>query len=100
MNPIDAAKVHEISLSWLKEKLTLAESRTTVVFTHHAPSARSLPIRQPGELTGAAYASNLDHIVESHNVSLWIHGHVHNGCDYRICNTRVFCNPRTTTQII
>lgn len=94
LNPVDVAKIHEMSVSWLKEQLNLAENRKTVVITHHAPSARSLPTRPLGELTGAAYASNLEHIVESHNVSLWIHGHVHNNCDYNIGNTRVVCNPR------
>jgi len=39
-----------------------------------------------------AFASNLDRLVEK--ADLWIHGHVHDPCDYRNGDRgRVVCNP-------
>lgn len=94
LNPVDVLKIHEASLSWIREQLAQNECDKTVIITHHAPSARSLPDRPPNELTAAAYASKLDSFVESHAINLWIHGHVHNSCNYKIGDTRIVCNPR------
>jgi len=40
----------------------------------------------------AAFASNLDHLVE--RADLWIHGHTHDNFDYQLGRCRVVCNPR------
>jgi Icc-related predicted phosphoesterase len=42
----------------------------------------------------AAYASNLEALIEAHGPTLWVHGHIHTCSDYRIENTRIVCNPR------
>jgi predicted phosphodiesterase len=94
LNPVDVTKIHETSLNWLKARLSEEGHASTVVVTHHAPSARSLPIWAPDDLTGAAYASHLDQFVEEMPIDLWVHGHLHNNCDYLIGNTRVVCNAR------
>lgn len=94
LNPVDVAKIHETSLSWLKKELSGEKHSKNVVVTHHAPSARSLPSRPAEDLTGAAYATCLEQFINSMPIELWVHGHVHNNCDYRIGNTRVVCNPR------
>lgn len=94
LNPVDVAKIHEASLLWLKNQLSDTEHAKNVVVTHHAPSARSLPLRPEGDLTGAAYATHLDQFIEDMPIDLWVHGHVHNNCDYRIGSTRIACNPR------
>lgn|GEM_PF-2960518 len=46
------------------------------------------------DLLTPAFASNLEELVGSHRVALWIHGHIHDPFDYEIFGTRVVCNPR------
>lgn len=62
--------------------------------THHAPSLRSVPTEWRDDLMSAAYASNLDWLVEESGAALWVHGHIHSSADYMIGRTRVVCNPR------
>jgi Icc-related predicted phosphoesterase len=62
--------------------------------THHAPSARSLSPRYAQDPVSAAYASNLDDLVEAYAPALWIHGHTHYSVDYTIGSTRVVSNQR------
>jgi Icc-related predicted phosphoesterase len=31
--------------------------------------------------------------IDAYQPALWVHGHVHNSCDYRVGATRVVCNP-------
>ena len=64
-----------------------------VVVTHHAPSSRSL---REGRLTGllnAAYASDLEPLIEEIHAAAWVHGHIHRSVDYTIGCTRVVSNP-------
>ena len=69
-----------------------------IVVTHHAPSAKSIaPYYQYGMenwATNPAYASNLDWLVEELQPKFWIHGHMHDACEYMIGKTTVICNPR------
>ncbi|MGE7368251.1 metallophosphoesterase [Neorhizobium sp. NPDC001467] len=65
-----------------------------VVVTHHLPSRLSLPERQRERPISAAYASDLEETILAAKPDLWIHGHVHVACDYRIGETRVLANPR------
>ena len=32
-------------------------------------------------------------LIEAHQPTLWVHGHVHNSSDYRVGTTRIVCNP-------
>jgi len=93
-NPIDAIALHRESLQWLKEKLNDGYSGTTIVITHHAPSALSVHPKYKDDLITAAFVSPLDDLMGNDKVSLWIHGHMHKAFDYKISGTRVICNPR------
>jgi Icc-related predicted phosphoesterase len=62
--------------------------------THHAPSLQSVADPYKRDLVSAAFASPLDSLVAASKAKLWLHGHVHHACDYRIGDTRVLCNPR------
>ncbi|MDM8559733.1 metallophosphoesterase [Candidatus Parabeggiatoa sp. HSG14] len=93
LRPIDTMRFHANSLSWLKKQLD-NNHKKTIVMTHHAPSLRSLPITWQKNLLSAAYASPLDDFVSNSNISLWIHGHIHQSIDYQLNNTRIVCNPR------
>lgn len=68
--------------------------RARVVVTHHAPSSISIPERYRNDPLSPAFASDLSQLILETSPDLWIHGHVHDGCDYRIGDTRVVCNPR------
>jgi Icc-related predicted phosphoesterase len=92
--PKDAGTIHRASVAWLKERLAVPFDGPTVVLTHHAPSKRSIPAGYAEDPLSAAYASNLDHLIEEFGPALWVHGHVHESFDYRIGATRVVCNPR------
>ncbi|MBI5388729.1 MAG: metallophosphoesterase, partial [Verrucomicrobia bacterium] len=68
--------------------------RTTIIVTHHAPSSQSLPARLRGQLLTAAFASNLDGLIEWSGVPLWIHGHTHHSTHYTIGQTHILANQR------
>lgn len=71
----------------------LARTRCDVVVSHHLPSHRSVSARFSGDSLTPAFASDLDDLVMAVAPELWIHGHTHASCDYRLGATRVLCNP-------
>lgn len=83
---------HRLAAEWLQGELAKPFAGKTVIVTHHAPSARSVPPLYAQHPATPAWASNLEHLVEQADV--WIHGHVHTTCDYRVGHCRVVCNPR------
>lgn len=94
LRPQDTAALHRRSASWLDAAARRHTGGKCVVITHHAPSIVSLPDEFRGDPVSAAYASNLDALVEQCAAELWIHGHLHSQSDYSIGNTRIVCNPR------
>ena len=90
----DTVRMHSESVAWLRTALAGCDRSRTIVVTHHAPSRRSeAPYHADGPLN-AAFASNLDALIESSGVPLWIHGHTHYNVDYMIGSTRVLTNQR------
>lgn len=92
LSPVDTVRLHRVSTSFLAEALATPFDGPTIVVTHHLPSMHSVADRFKSALMSAAFASNLDHLVAK--ADLWIHGHTHDGFDYRIGKCRVVCNPR------
>jgi hypothetical protein len=92
--PLDAAALFQRNVAWLEKCLRTPWRGTTVVVTHHAPSARSIEPRFEGSPLNACFASHLDRLVDGELAALWIHGHMHHSVDYRLRGTRVVCNPR------
>lgn len=90
--PIHAARIHVRSRVWLAAELAKPYAGKTVVITHHLPSMQSVAERFKGSVLSAAFASNLDRLVEKADV--WIHGHTHDAFDYQLGNCRVVCNPK------
>jgi predicted phosphodiesterase len=90
--PEDSVKLHQASLAWLKDTLAKCNPAKTVVITHHAPSAKSIPPYHANSILNAAFASALDAFIEESGVPLWIHGHTHHCVDYKIGRTRIFSN--------
>ncbi len=93
LRPSDTSILHFQSIQFLKENLEKYSDRKIVVVTHHAPGMKSVPEFFKSEIISAAYTSNLEALIEEHNISLWIHGHLHDSSDYYIKNTRILSNP-------
>ncbi|HEX7240133.1 MAG TPA: metallophosphoesterase, partial [Longimicrobiaceae bacterium] len=92
-HPRDARLLHRRSVRWLREALETPFDGPTVVVTHHAPSARSCaPHFREAPLT-AAYASDLEWMLDG-SAALWAHGHTHRCVDYAVGGTRVVSNQR------
>jgi predicted phosphohydrolase len=98
--PVDAVVEHTRTVAWLRARFAEPFDGPTVVVTHHAPSARSLPADDVDDLLSTAYASNLDDLVASSGASLWLHGHIHEARDYEIGGTRVLSNPRGYVETV
>lgn len=93
--PSTAAVLHMEHRGRIERVLAEPHDGPTIVVTHHAPHARSLPWGEPDEATDAAYASDLSAILEGPTApAVWIHGHVHCSRDYVVGGTRVLANPR------
>ena len=91
-----ARQEHWKSRHWLERELAKPFDGTTVVVTHHGPHERSLHRKWEGQLSNGAFLSRMEPLVRQ--ASLWVHGHVHSGFDYRVgsdpCHGRVLANPR------
>jgi Icc-related predicted phosphoesterase len=92
LHPRDTVRLHEQAVAWLGRELDQADAGKTVVVTHHAPHRHSVHGRYANDILTAAYVSDLGRLMGRSN--LWIHGHMHDGCDYVVNGTRVVCNPR------
>lgn len=95
--PFDSKCIHERSVRFLEEELSdplFADTKKTVVITHHLPSPLSIGERYADSTLNAAYASNLEDLMVRYKPQVWFHGHTHISRDYVIDETRVICNPR------
>jgi predicted phosphodiesterase len=90
--PAQALDLHNQARRWVTRELNTAFDGKTVVVTHHLPSRQSVAPRFENQPLSAAFASNLDRLVEK--ADLWIHGHTHDSFDYQLGKCRVVCNPR------
>lgn len=89
--PEHALVDHLSSRAWLARQLNKPYDGKTVVVTHHAPHLRSIHARYAGDITNAAFASDLQGLLR--HADLWLHGHVHDSFDYRVGRCRVVANP-------
>jgi Icc-related predicted phosphoesterase len=94
MTAADTATLHLESRFFLSENLRQPIDGKTVVITHHAPSEQCVHPKYRGHALTPAYASRLENLICEHEPELWIHGHMHDSLDIRLCETRVLCNPR------
>jgi predicted phosphodiesterase len=92
MSPSDSVKLHRVSAAYLGDELAKPFDGQTVVVTHHLPSMKLVATEYETDLLSAAFASNLDHLVEQ--ADFWIAGHTHVGFDTMIGKCRCIVNPR------
>jgi len=92
-SPARALTRHLEERAFIEEKLEATRGKRRVVVTHHLPTWRSVAERYRGDKLSAAFASNLDEIIEREQPAIWVHGHTHVSFDYQLGETRVVCNP-------
>lgn len=97
--PIDPdymRRAYAHSLAWLKARTRWhhAAGRRVCAITHFAPSRGSLAARHRADPVSAFFVNDLDDWLRTEGPELWIHGHTHDGFDYRVGPTRVVCNAR------
>ncbi|MEH2699157.1 phosphohydrolase [Rhizobium leguminosarum] len=85
---------HRESRAYIDRELAKPDAGRTVVVTHHAPLTDSFDARFYGQVTNAAFASDLSDLIYRRRPSLWVHGHIHRARDYLSGDTRIICNPR------
>jgi predicted phosphodiesterase len=90
--PERAVEEYRRSVSWLESQLGRRHRGPTVVVSHHAPHARSIPERYRRQTDAACFASDLSRLLPQ--CDLWIHGHVHASANYRERGAKIICNPR------
>lgn len=93
LTPDDTRAIHRRQAAWLADRLATPFDGVTVVVTHHLPHRRSVHPRFEGDDLNPSFVTHLPQLVRE-PVSLWIHGHTHESCNYAIRGTRVVCNPR------
>jgi predicted phosphodiesterase len=82
------------TIRFFETLLATPHAGPTIVVTHHAPSIQSIEPEYQNDPISASYASNLEELILSHEIDLWIHGHTHHCVDYTIGKTRVVSNQR------
>ena len=82
------------SVAWLEERFAEPCDGPTVVVTHFAPARASIASQFAGSPLNACFVSDLEAHILRWQPRLWLHGHVHHRCDYRLGATRVVANPR------
>jgi Icc-related predicted phosphoesterase len=87
-------KRHIESRSYIDRELEKPFGGRTFVMTHHAPLIQSFDPRFYGDVTNAAFGSDLSDLIARRRPSVWIHGHIHKFRDSIADKTRVICNPR------
>jgi Icc-related predicted phosphoesterase len=94
LTPDETIDRHHVSRAYLERQLAIPFPGKTVVVSHHAPLPRSLDRRFAGNVSNAAYASDLSALIARGRPDYWMHGHVHQHADYLEGRTRVICNAR------
>ena len=92
LQPQHMAMIHADTRLALTKFLAAGDRARSIVITHHAPSLQSLPARKQTETISAAYAPNMNDLIETQGSAFWIHGHLHSPADYIIGSTRIVNN--------
>jgi Icc-related predicted phosphoesterase len=94
LRPWHTAAIHERTKGLISRTLAKKFEGQTVVLTHYGPLA---DVSQPGfetSLTHPSYTSDQLDLIERHQPTMWLFGHVHNFFERLVGRTKVACNPR------
>lgn len=65
-----------------------------IIVSHHLPSQKSVSETYKGYTTNAFFVCDMEDLIVKNQPKLWIHGHTHQAFDYKIGESRIYCNPR------
>lgn len=84
------ASKHKSDLEFIKN------TPADVVVTHFSPSMRGVSSRFVGDSCNSFFHNQLDAFILDLEKppKVWIHGHTHDACSYKIGETLVVCHPR------
>jgi predicted phosphohydrolase len=94
ITPEEMMARHWESRDFIGAEVAKPFSGTTMVLTHHAVTPMSLNPSFSGQVSNAAFASDLTDVIRGTRPHFWVHGHIHRFADYVVGDTRVLCNPR------
>jgi len=86
-------KLHDESLSFIKQEQHHNNTTKTVVVTHHVPTFFNYPEKYKGDILNEAFAVELYDLIEDKGPDYWIYGHSHhNTTHFEIGNTHLLTN--------
>jgi len=71
----------------------LEKSSNVVCISHNAPSWNSIDAKYKGSDINECFANHWDKMIQDNYPIAWVHGHMHDSCEYRIGKTQIVCNP-------
>jgi Icc-related predicted phosphoesterase len=96
MTPAHWNYLHHADVNTIRDALKFEQfkDKKRVVITHFLPHFNSVPERFKMSDSNCIFVSDQTELMtEEWSPSLWLHGHTHDSCDYKIGNTRVVANP-------
>ena len=96
LRPEITVAAHRKSVDYMQAALGQRGQDKIVVISHHAPTELSVaPAYKREYAMNGAYRSDLSEFILDHpQIKVWVHGHMHDVCDYTIGSTRILANPR------
>ena len=92
--PEDAVALHARDRAFIEAELAITFEGPTVVVTHHGSHPGSVATRYARDPATPGFVSDLGDVIRRGRPEMWIHGHVHDGFDYRVGVTRLLANPK------
>ena len=89
-SPNDSVALHAKAMTFLEGNMS--SDTNNVVMSHHAPMFVS-DRRYDNSSINTAYSTDLSEFIDKHNISHWVHGHIHTSHDDMIGTTNVLSNP-------
>lgn len=87
------ADTHEKHDRFIQKLLTL-EKKPDIIVSHHAPHKDSVPNQFKDDFpVNYAYYTDLTDVIKTIKPKYWFHGHMHEGSNYKVDGTTVYCNP-------
>lgn len=80
---------NRLSINFLANNIT----KDSIVVTHHLPCFKSVPHKYKNSTLKRFFLCDLTELILDVQPKLWVHGHTHSHCDYKVGNTRIICNP-------
>lgn len=91
--PTEARMLHERSRAFFETELARHHEGTTIVLSHTAPTIEHVAPKSRSEMIAAAFASDLEHLIDRFQPDYWISGHTHHPVNFSRGKTTLISNP-------